>query len=116
MRASTATPRANAASSAARISAERTIGDSNQSSDFEALFLLEAISLPRELDTDLCFDRFFDERFLRDRSGSRTRVWSMKGCRGIAPWAATNSPPPVRLATAERLRIPRGIFSAKPCR
>src|SRR5438552_14133535 len=80
--ASTSIPRAKAASSAARISAELTIGESNQSSDFffRAFFLvgLSSSSLPLFLFLLTWWrDDFDDFRWVDDLVSAGTRTKSL---------------------------------------
>jgi hypothetical protein len=109
--ASTCTPLANAACSAARICAEVKIGESNQASRSDNA---ERAS---ELDRfeELFFFRllFLAERFERLRLffDSVTLVWSMYGCTGMLSAVATRVV--LReLATEPRLRTPAAISSA----
>src|ERR1043166_2661564 len=133
IKASTSTPRAKAASSASRICAELRIGESNQSSeasgvDFFAavplFFFLEATLFFLESESDVSSDflRRVDfallllaERLERERSGSRTLVWSMKGWSGTVPVAATRIELE-ELVTLDRAWIPFAISSASFCR
>src|SRR5262245_19232911 len=107
--ASTWTPLANAASSAARICAEVKIGRFNQTSRsgdaerasevdfFEELFFFRVLFLAERL------DRLFLDLV--------TLVWSMYGCSGMLSAVATRVVPR-KLATELRLRTPAAIASA----
>src|SRR6266496_3963579 len=111
--ASTSTPLAKAASSAARICAEVKIGEFNQPSrsfwvalasesiDFDDFFFFE----------DLLFELLLLERLECERSELRPLVWSMYGWYGMLSLVATRVEVK-RLATEERPRIPAAISSA----
>jgi hypothetical protein len=107
--ASTCTPLANAACSAARICAEVKIGRSNQASQFDDA------ARASELDRfeELFFFRvlFLAERFDRLFLELLTLVWSMYGCSGMLSAVATRVVLK-ELATELRLLTPSAIASA----
>jgi hypothetical protein len=107
--ASTWTPLANAASSAARICAEDKIGKSNQPSR------PDDAACASELDRfeELFFFRllFFAERFDRLFLDLVTLVWSMYGCNGMLSAVATRVVLK-ELPTELRLWTPVAIASA----
>lgn len=81
-------PRAKAASSAARISAELTIGESNQSSDFfflDFFFELELSSLLLFFLLTWCREDFDDLRWREnDSAGTRTKSLPSETLRKLA--------------------------------
>src|SRR5436189_803110 len=108
--ASTSTPLAKAASSAARICAEVKIGEFNQPSRFfEVALASESIDFDDFFFfEDLLFELFFLDRELLELC---TLVWSMYGWYGMVSAVATRVEVK-RLATKERPRIPAAISSA----
>src|ERR1700686_1284504 len=105
-------PRAKAASSAARISAALTIGESNQSSDFfflDFFFLLELSSLPFFVLLAWWREDFEDFRWREnDSAGTRTKSLPRETLRKLAVSG--------RVYGAGSRRMPRAICSASLCR
>src|SRR5436190_5370634 len=108
--ASTWTPVANAASSAARICAEVKIGTSNQPSRSDDA---TRASISAGFEEVFFFRRllFLAERFERLFFDPVTLVWSMYGCNGMLSAVATRVVLN-ELATELRLRTPAAIASA----